>query len=518
MIHFKIDNIEITVPKGTSVLDAAKSIGIEIPSMCYRNGFDNHPSCMVCLVKDKRTGNLVSSCALKATTGMEIITDDTEVKEARKEALELLLSDHVGDCEAPCSLTCPAGMNIPLMNRLIASQNFDEALKVVKEGIALPFILGYICPAPCEKACRRKQIDEAVSICQLKKFTAVKGNIPSQDITKEKSPNKTVAIIGTGPAGLASAYYLLQFGYSCVLFDKKENAGGNLRYSIPDNELPKTVLDSEIEIIRNLGAEFRLNRLITPENFDSEIKQKFNAVIIATGDVTASGPLTQLFESSKTGIAIDENTHSTSLPGVFACGSIIRSQKMAVRAVAQGKIAALSAHYYLTGKPFRKPVKKFNSSFARLEPAEFEEYLKESVPGKRSAPGKGPSDDFIPEEAIKEAARCLHCDCRKMDNCKLRNYADAYKVDRKKYSFGIRKNLLKHFQHDLVVYEPEKCIKCGLCISITLQNNELTGLAYTGRGFDVRIDVPFNQTIKEALEHSAKECVEACPTGALAFK
>ena len=73
MIHLKIDNNDITVPVGTTVLDAAKMLGISIPSMCYlNNGFDNHPSCMVCLVKDKKTGNMVSSCALKVTEDMDI--------------------------------------------------------------------------------------------------------------------------------------------------------------------------------------------------------------------------------------------------------------------------------------------------------------------------------------------------------------------------------------------------------------------------------------------------------------
>jgi predicted molibdopterin-dependent oxidoreductase YjgC len=170
MIHLKINNIDIKVPEGTSVLEAAKMVDIVIPSMCYLHGYGNHPSCMVCLVKDKKTGHLQPSCALKVAEGMEIITDDPDVKEARKEALELLLSDHVGDCEAPCSLACPANMNIPEMNRLIAAGDFSASLQVVKEEIALPYVLGYICPAPCEKACRRKQIDEAVSICLLKRY------------------------------------------------------------------------------------------------------------------------------------------------------------------------------------------------------------------------------------------------------------------------------------------------------------------------------------------------------------
>ena len=151
MINLTINNTKVSVTEGTSVLKAAEKLGIEIPTMCFLEGLTNHPSCMLCLVKDKKNGNLQPSCALPASEGMEIITDDNEIHHARKEALELLLSDHVGDCEAPCRPSCPANMNIPLMNRLIAEGRFHEALKVVKEEIALPLILGYICPAPCEK-------------------------------------------------------------------------------------------------------------------------------------------------------------------------------------------------------------------------------------------------------------------------------------------------------------------------------------------------------------------------------
>jgi NADH dehydrogenase/NADH:ubiquinone oxidoreductase subunit G len=86
MIHLKIDNTEITVPEGTTVLNAAKTVGISIPSMCYKEGFDNCPSCMVCMVKDRKTGNLTSSCALPVAEGMDLISEDEDVKESRREA------------------------------------------------------------------------------------------------------------------------------------------------------------------------------------------------------------------------------------------------------------------------------------------------------------------------------------------------------------------------------------------------------------------------------------------------
>jgi predicted molibdopterin-dependent oxidoreductase YjgC len=235
MIRLKIDHSEIEVAEGTTVLEAARQQGINIPSMCYMKGYGNHTSCMVCMVKDNKNGSLIPSCSLKATDGMDISASDPDVLVSRRQALELLMSDHVGDCEAPCSLACPAGMDIPLMNRLIGEGRFTDALNVVKKEIALPFVLGYICPAPCEKACRRKQVDDAVSVCLLKRFSAATGTDnraveATAKSNKDKSKAaKKVAIIGSGPAGLAAAYYLQIYGHSCTVYDKSADPGGTQR-------------------------------------------------------------------------------------------------------------------------------------------------------------------------------------------------------------------------------------------------------------------------------------------------
>jgi hypothetical protein len=520
MIRLKIDNIEITAPEGSSVLKTAEVAGITIPSMCFKEGYSNHPSCMICLVKDRVTGNLFPSCAIEVVEGMDLISNDEELREVRKDALELLLSDHVGDCEAPCSLACPANMNIPLMNRLILSGDFAGSLRVVKEEIALPHILGYICPAPCEKACRRKQIDNPVSICLLKRFVAAEGDHPNVHVhpPKEPSTGKKIAILGTGPAGMASAFYLLQKGHRCMLYDKNDEAGGALRYSIPEEELPRSVLESEVRWLQDFGAEFRLGIQITKELFLSSVKPEFDAVVIATGDIAVNDHLVSVFRNSNTGIFVQDGTYETSEIGIFACGSVLRPQKMAVRAVAQGKAAALSADRFLKGLKPEKSARKFNSRFDKLSEPEFAEYLKESVPGDRAAPSAGMMAGYNREEAILEALRCLHCDCRKMDDCRLRDYSHEYKADRRKYPTGVRGTIVKYFEHDTVVYEPEKCIRCGLCIDITVKNREATGLTFIGRGFDVRMDVPFRDVISAGLTHSATECVLSCPTGALSVK
>ena len=169
-MNLTINNISTSFEKGETILTIARRLGIDIPTLCFYKELEPEASCMVCIVKDAKTGKLLPSCESKAMDGMQIITDDETVIKARKTALELLLSDHVGDCYAPCQNICPAGMDIPQMNRLIAAGKNHEALVKVKETIPFPVTLGYICSAPCEKGCRRKQADQTVGICMLKRY------------------------------------------------------------------------------------------------------------------------------------------------------------------------------------------------------------------------------------------------------------------------------------------------------------------------------------------------------------
>lgn len=514
-----IDHTDIDVTDGMTVLQAAEKGGIEIPSMCYLPGNHNHPSCMVCLVKDLEKGTMFPSCAMPVTDGMILSASSEDVIGARKEALELLLSDHVGDCEAPCRLSCPAFMNIPLMNRLIAKDMVEKALYVVREEIALPLVLGYICPAPCEKACRRKSIDEPVSICMLKRYTAVDESVRETRLKPpENKSGKRVAVIGTGPAGLAAAFYTLRKGHDCVLFDQNAKPGGALRYSIPDDLLPKEMLDADIESIRMLGGEFRLNCPVTAGIWKKEILSGFDAVILATG-FREENPVTPyelpLLES---GSVIDKKSFASAVPGIFGCGSIISEQLLAVRSVAQGKKAALETDAFLNRGPGINWKPKFNSAFGPLKEEEKIEYLKEVSSIGRTDPVKGYITGFTRDEAIREAQRCMHCDCRKPVSCKLRIYADKYEANRRRFAPEARNILTRNVQHEMVVYEPEKCIRCGLCIEIAQKEGESPGLTFVGRGFDVRMNVPFGKSIREGLTRAAHACVEACPTGALAEK
>lgn len=516
-IRIKLDNKTIEVEEGLPVIDVARARGIDIPSMCYREGKEHLTSCMVCLVKDAKNDKLFPSCSIKVIEGMEIISMDDEIREARKTALDLLLSEHVGDCEAPCQITCPAHMDIPLMNRLLAEGKFDEALIVIKKDIALPAVFGRVCPAPCEGACRRKTIDEPVSICLLKR-SAGDDDISGDAVYlpgKEKNQNKTISIIGAGPAGLAAAYFLQIKGYNCVVYDRNEIPGGSLKTEVESGILPANVLAMEVDIIKQLGAKFIMNTEADTSFFEN-LKSTSDAIIISTGK-GESGVQNWGFEMTKTGIQADKDSYQIEESNIFVVGSALKPTKLAIRTLGQGKEVSFSVDQYLKGEKVKGEHSRFNSRFGKLLPDEFAEYMKESVEGKRVEPNDIKAG-FTREQVIEEAKRCLHCDCREIDNCKLRDLSEEYKANQRRFYSTERNKIVKHFQNDAVIYEPAKCIKCGICVQITAEYSEDYGFTFIGRGFDVVIGVPFNKSVKVGLEKVAVEAAEACPTGALTIK
>ena len=280
-----INNQEITVDKNSTVLDAAKMLNIHIPTLCYLNGYEHYTSCMICVVYDVKSDKLIPACSVMVEQGMHIETENEKVIKARKDTLDILLSEHIGDCEAMCQRACPAHMNIPLMIRQIKQKNYKEAIITVKKDIALPAVLGRICPAPCENGCTRKLYDHPLSICKLKQFVAdtdLAEKEPYKPKVKTKS-GKKVAVVGAGPTGLSAAYYLLQDGHECYIYDRNSLPGGMLRYGVTDKDLEKSVLDAEIERIFELGAEFHKEKILGENiNLDA-LQETYDAVVLATG-------------------------------------------------------------------------------------------------------------------------------------------------------------------------------------------------------------------------------------------
>jgi len=517
-IQLTIDNREVDVAAGATILDAARILNIEIPTLCYLEGFPANTSCMVCIVKVDGRESLVPACGTKAEDGMSVESDTSEVLAARKAALELLLSDHAGDCIGPCQAICPARMDIPRMIRQIAANQLEDAIQTVKADIPLPAVLGRICPAPCEKGCRRGAYDDPVSICLLKRYVADVDLASESPYLPDCEPenNKPVAIIGAGPTGLSAAYYLRQMGYACTIFDEHEKPGGMLQYGVEPEVLDRRVLDAEIEIVKKLGVEFRFNTRIGERISLDEIRNDFATVFIAIGQTKVEELKSMGLPVGKNGIAADKRTGLTEMEGVFAGGAAVRQSKMAVRAVADGKNAAYAIDQYLTGEKIVGPPEIYTTHIGKLKKGEISEFMKTADADKRIMPSRA-GNGYTDTEAIHQALRCLHCDCRKPIDCKLRMYSRQYQARPGRFK-GERRNVEVHVQHPDVIFEPGKCIDCGICIQIAAQAKENLGLTFVGRGFEVKVKVPFDESIAAGLANVARQCVQACPTGALVHK
>ena len=284
-VNVTIDGRNIAVEAGTTVLAAARHFGIHIPTLCSVEGLDPSASCFVCAVQVEGKRTLSPSCALPVADGMVVTTDSADIRAARKMALELLFSDHAGDCIAPCAVQCPAGLDIPGFVRRLGEDDVAGAMDVLLDRLALPGSLGRICPRLCEQSCRRCGHDEGLAIAALHRYAPDRDADARHRTLPECAPptGKSVAIIGAGPAGLSAALYLLQRGHTCAIYDAHAEPGGMLRYGIPEYRLPKDALDIEIDRIRQLGAEFHMHRRWGADFTLANLRHDHDAVFVAIG-------------------------------------------------------------------------------------------------------------------------------------------------------------------------------------------------------------------------------------------
>lgn len=446
MVELKINGASVAVEEGATVLDAAEQLQIEIPTLCHLKDSQPQTSCMLCVVKNSATGQLIPACSAKVAEGMQIETECDEVLAARRDILNLLLSEHVGDCEAPCTRICPAHLDIPHMLREIERENGDEAGWIARRDLAIPRVLSHVCPAPCEKGCRRGQMDQSISIRSLH------GEVPSASVQNRipatAADARNAAVMGSGAAGLACAWQLRLLGFDVTVFDEALQLGGPLREIA---SLPAEVLDAEIDVLRSAGITFKAG---------------------------------------------------ASLEGSFECvvDSAAEDHKLVVKAVANGKAAARKA-------AAEADAPSFDSRIGKLRESELEQ-LSTNCSDLLSSNN----------DSRKEAARCLHCDCRKPVSCRLRKYAARYGADANEFVADERAHVQLVGKGGRVVFEAGKCIKCGLCIEVAKQSGEELGLTFIGRGFNTQVTVPFEEQLDVGLQVSAEDCVAICPTGALAFR
>jgi len=677
-VTLTIDGREVTVERGRTVLEATRRLGISIPTLCHVEGLEPVSACFLCCVQVEGMRTLSPSCALPAADGMVVSTQSEDIRAARRMSLELLLSDHAGECIAPCAARCPAALDVPGFVYEIASGQNDRAMERLYERLSLPGSLGRVCPRLCEQSCRRCDFDhEGLAIGALHRYATDRNQAAEKSALPRlgEPSGKRVAVVGAGPAGLTVAFYLLQRGHACTLFDAHEHPGGMLRYGIPEYRLPRAALDAEIRVIERLGASFRMSRRWGRDFTLPELRRDYDAVFLGIGaqlssslrcegaDLALPGiellrrvaggerpPLgrqvvvigggntaidcartarrlgaevrvlyrrTRLempclmeevegaeaegvglgfqvaplhlaaggnghartivcqrmepgapdhsgrrrpvpvpgsefevgcdtviaaagqevdreqarsegLELTSRGLSADPRTLATNLPGVFAGGDAVLGADLAVRAVAAGRVAAVSIDQYLTGRPVTGPEELAAIALRPVDDDERAAIFREIEKADRV---KTPTlalesrltgfEEIEPglgdEPARREALRCLSCGCLKAGGCGLRRWATLYLADPYRF-LGRRRRFERDTSHPEVVYEPGKCILCDACVRIAAEAGEELGLSVVGRGFDVTVAVPFGAPLSDGLRHAARRCAEACPTGAIALR
>lgn len=186
---------------------------------------------------------------------------------------------------APCRQGCPLGVNCQGYVQLIARGEEEKAMEQLKEVLPFPSILGRVCSHPCEDSCHRKAIDgEAVSIRTLKRYLVDQfsdENVVLPDIQPESG--KSVAIVGSGPAGMLAAYDLRVRGHKVTLFDSEKEPGGMLRWAIPEFRLPQSELDREIGLLSSMGVSIECNVAVGRDKTMERLKEEFDALVVAIG-------------------------------------------------------------------------------------------------------------------------------------------------------------------------------------------------------------------------------------------
>jgi len=290
--RLNIDGKEVLGVAGQTILEVATENDIYIPTLCFDERTAIYGACGLCVCEVEGNPKLVKACATEIAPNMVIKTNTEKIMESRKTNLELLLSNHTGDCKAPCTINCPAGTDCQGYVGLIANGEFEAAIELIKDRIPLPAAIGRVCPHPCEDKCRRKLVEEPISIQWLKRFVAdwdlfEDGESFMPDIAPDTG--KSVGVIGGGPMGLSAAYFLRRMGHDVTIFESMPKLGGMLRYGIPEYRLPKEVLDEEIALIGKMGVTMVPGTQIGVDIPFETIRSDFDAVLVGIGAWVSTG-------------------------------------------------------------------------------------------------------------------------------------------------------------------------------------------------------------------------------------
>ncbi len=293
LIRIEVDGRVVEGFEGQTILEVCRDNGIEIPTLCYEPKLPGFGACRMCVVEVEGSEFPPISCSQRAEPEMVVKTQTETVRRLRATNLELIFSDHNAYCLPPCQNKCPSHIDIPGFLKSNAEGNWRESTRIFKRTIPFPSVLGRVCPAPCEEHCRRDEVDEAIAIRDSHRYAGDQvlqsmldeGVDPPVPFELQPKTGRRAAVIGSGPAGMAAAYYLLIAGHDVTVFERDPAPGGMLRYGIPQYRLPKIeVLEAEYESVSRLGGKMVCDQGLGRDfTLDDLQNQGFDAVVVAIG-------------------------------------------------------------------------------------------------------------------------------------------------------------------------------------------------------------------------------------------
>jgi Fe-S oxidoreductase len=366
----------------------------------------------------------------------------------------------VQECAPNCTAACPLHVDVRAMAAEIQQGNFTTGLQILKKSLPFPGIIGRICDQPCRAVCKR---NEAIEIAALERACADWGELPAESGPKVAPRKQRVAIVGGGLSGLTAAYDLAKKRYSVVIFEARSALGGSL-WSIPDDRLPRSVIEAETSQLAKMGVEVRLNVTVglTPDSgstYLGQLTREFNAVYLATGANTGSR-----FTYSGGALVVDPVTYATDQAGMFAGGDIlgnhpsnssVAASKSPAAAMSDGRRAALSIERF---------IQRVSLTASRTNEGPYESCLYTNTEGQQTLPvtrRANPKAGYTQTEATQEAGRCLQCECMEcVKSCEFLKKFGSYP---KKYARQIYGNMTIVLGTRSTNKLINACSLCGLC-------------------------------------------------------
>lgn len=475
MLDFYLDGELLQAEEGQSILKAARANGHYIPSMCFNEHSGHKSSCMVCAVKEQKSGAYIPACSTMVRQSMQLESESDEVRRMRRYALDFILHKHAGDCYAPCEEACPFDFDIPTFLRMTANGKYEEAARSVKMSLPFEGEICKLCPAYCERACLRQKADEAVNVKGLVGY--ISGNVPSGSGAAKDGQLKGREIFFdcSNVESILIAAELAKHGAMVYLNGDKDDCVSKLeeRVSVSvSGALAAKSLDITCITFRQEGHGGKDGRYRV--YFISEPSKR-------TGLIMKHD---KMFEINRKNIEKESD--------------FFTQYKEAYKHAREIKSHIISSGSY-------KNSRGFVSRAAALSAEEIKGLFLGSAAIDRS-------DNISGSKPLDEASRCMQCGCMKKGGCVLKGLASLYGASGRRFTKKRKTPVKRETLYGSIVYERGKCLLCGRCV---IEEGGKAALELVGRGNDMRLSVPMSGFYDEPNAESLRLAISRCPTGAL---